>query len=621
MSTPANPCHCPAAGFCELYGLRMSARAHAICSGQSGLPESKAAVYRGNWARAKKPGESPSLIQATDCDYRGEVLRRESCQTCNGKTAERPVFACSIHGECSLSPPRDEAALLWIEADKADKKPPMQFCTLCREREQFTPTPYNRRRFDPARMLPSEHQFNNSVIEFGGRKVMAYRRHWNGACVVVCEIGSDGEPANNNTLKIAAGVAQEDPRLFVFRGRLHVAYTVVRRAGGKLVTDVGYSRLIDTVDGWQVEEEFLPKLPGRQAWEKNWGFFEHDGVLYALYSIHPWRILLVVGDGAQFAYEHKVALPGHDRARRGGASPTLHNGEWYAFAHDVVGSVSRGRQYTASVYTFEAAPPFAPLRATARPTFAADPTERWAPHTPQVIYPSGAYFDATTNRWHMSYGAWDKWAETVEFDGGEIEQALTPLADPYPLSALPNMAKREGLQLLITSYGGSGLSWLTDEIGKQRRVKTPVWRSHLCHWPPLGLRLPTLVLFADPVIAWESMRRRGILQQNARAMLGMRKDDPRVVDPVQAMTEFFDRWTAEPGAVVVRYEDLPGLLPGLWAWLGLRGSPPGWVQRDTQSPTPGSYPAALDDLRERWAKISPPPELAEYRRLEGEASR
>lgn len=602
-----NPCQCSAAGFCEFYGLNMSPRGHSICNGSSGLPESKAAVYRGNWQRAKKPGSS--LADTTDCDYRGEVLRRESCQTCGGKTTERPIYACSIHGECSLSPPRDEAALLWIENDKAGTKPPMQYCTLCREREQFVPTPHNRRRFDPARMLPSEHQFNNSVIDFQGRKIMAYRRHWNGARVVVCEIGGDGEPANNSTLKIAAGVAQEDPRLFVFRGRLHVAYTVVRRSKDRgLMTDVGYSRLMDTVDGWQVEEEFLPKLPGRQAWEKNWGFFEHDGMLFALYSIHPWRIVLVVGDGAQFAYEHKVSFPGHDRARRGGASPALHNGEWYAFAHDVVGSVSRGRQYTASVYTFESAPPFAPLRATARPIFAADPAERWAPHTPQVIYPSGAYFDGAANRWHVSYGNWDKWAETVEFDGGEIEQALTPLADPHPLSALPHMAKREGIQILVASYGGSGLNWLTQAIHEQRRCRTACWDRWLCHYSrPLNLGVPTLVVLADPVIAWESMRARGILQQNAKKMLGVPADDPRVVDPVQAMTEFFDRWTAEPGAVVVRYEDLPGELPRLWAWLGLRGSPPGWVDRTARSPAAGSYPAALDDLRERWAKISPPP--------------
>jgi len=159
----------------------------------------------------------------------------------------------------------------------------------------------------------------------------------------------------------------------------------------------------------------------------------------------------------------------------------------------------------------------------------------------------------------------------------------------------------DGLQVLVTSYGGSGLNWIAGEIGKQRRVTTPTWDQYLCHWPPLGLRLPTLVLLADPVIAWESMRRRDVLQQNARAMVGLRKDDPRVVDPVEAMASYFDRWTADPHAKIVRYEDLPERLPAIWQWLGLRGQPPEFRQRTTEAPS--EYPAGLDALRERWAKL------------------
>lgn len=591
-------CQCDGPGFCELYGLTMSARSHAICSGASGLTPEKEAVYRGNWARAAKPtthGVAP-LITSTDCDHRGPVIRREKCTVCGGRTGERPVYECGIHGECFLSPPNDEAVLHWIEADKAGAKPAKQFCTLCRDRKTFSPQVYEQRRFDPERMLPSEHQFNNSLIMFEGRRVMAYRRGWNSARVVLCEIGDDGQPRNNSSLKIAAGIVQEDPRLFVFRGRLHVAYTVVhRQPQGGIYTDVGYARLIDTVDGWQVEREFLPQYAGRQPWEKNWGFFDHHGELHALYSLTPWRMLRLDGDRAELVLEQRIDFPGPARHRRGGASPILHAGEWYAWAHDVWGDLSRNRLYTASIYTFDAQT-LLPLRATVRPVLRPDPADRWAPHTPEVIYPAGAYHSA--GRWHLSYGDWDRWSAACEFDGGEIERCLAPVADPPPLSSLPYQARREGLELLLTSYGGSGLNWLAEAIDPQRRCRTPAWDRWLCHHArPLPLGVPAVVLLADPVIAWESQRRRGIDQQNARKMLG------HVGDLAAAMAAYLDGWLSAPGATICRYEMLPETLPELWRLLGLRGSPPAWRERQTQRPAPGDYPPILDRLRERWEAL------------------
>ena len=51
------------------------------------------------------------------------------------------------------------------------------------------------------------------------------------------------------------------------------------------------------------EEAELVKLIYNNAWEKNWGFFEHDRELLAVYSISPHRILRIGARGHSGAGE------------------------------------------------------------------------------------------------------------------------------------------------------------------------------------------------------------------------------------------------------------------------------------------------------------------------------
>ncbi len=37
------------------------------------------------------------------CGHRGDRLRDMSCDSCGGKQTRLKVFACAVHGECSLS--------------------------------------------------------------------------------------------------------------------------------------------------------------------------------------------------------------------------------------------------------------------------------------------------------------------------------------------------------------------------------------------------------------------------------------------------------------------------------------------------------------------------------------
>lgn len=59
--------------------------------------------FAGDPARlvAKCPKSQPTSSVPTGCIHRGLTMRAIPCGTCPGKTK---VFACSVHGECTIAP-------------------------------------------------------------------------------------------------------------------------------------------------------------------------------------------------------------------------------------------------------------------------------------------------------------------------------------------------------------------------------------------------------------------------------------------------------------------------------------------------------------------------------------
>jgi hypothetical protein len=93
-------CACPVAGWCTRYRRTMTPRQHQICQGNLLSPE-KCRAMRDQWARQ---GGFGTPLQ-DDCQQRGLVeLRRELCVTCKNTTLVK-VFACAVHGECTLGQP------------------------------------------------------------------------------------------------------------------------------------------------------------------------------------------------------------------------------------------------------------------------------------------------------------------------------------------------------------------------------------------------------------------------------------------------------------------------------------------------------------------------------------
>lgn len=413
-------CNCTEPGFCMTFGRTMTGSRYEICQGRR-LTHERQLDYRRLW---KSQGMMLGYDPPFSCDLRGSTTGTVGCQTCKNQAVQIPVHECPLHGKAILAATNDEAAIEFAEALKRGETPSVWQCNLCKERTTLAVKRLADRRIGPEGLLPSEFQFNNSCIEYAGARLMAYRLRWDDARVVIAELDGNWQPVRNRQLDLKCGLAQEDPRLFIHRGRLHVAYTAVRyepdSKGGKwhMVTDVAYARLAKTADGWAVAEDFYPHYPQRSFWEKNWGFFSHEDQLYAVYSINPYKVLRIDGNRAELVYEH-YGLPGGG-VKRGGASPVRYLGEFYSWYHTVV-----SRIYACELYTFEARPPFRPTRYVRRPMLWPKAKHQPVPTVPHCVYPAGAF--QRDNRWHVSYGYYDYQSRVADFDINDVENALCPV--------------------------------------------------------------------------------------------------------------------------------------------------------------------------------------------------
>jgi FkbM family methyltransferase len=421
-------CNCSQSGYCQTYDRIMSPRMVEICRGEAlksdGTPwtEQQCNIMRANWmAEAWGRGNTESLT----CTYRGEQIGVRNCQTCGHRTETTPLFYCSLFGRCTLK--------TWMVGQQEAT------CAGCGSRKSLKPKLVDRIRVSPSHMLPNEFQFNNSLIRYNGRLLMAYRVGWKDARIAILELSPNGQPIRNSWIALKYGSGQEDPRLFVFQGQLHVSYTAFNkcsnRDGG--YTDLCYARLRETENGWNTDEDINVKYSGRQLWEKNWGFFEYEDELYCVYSISPHKVLKIKnGRGFVIAEtSNPIKKVGN---LHGGAPPVYHRGEFYCFYHRRLG-LSSEKFYSIDLYTFEAKPPFRPSRHIELPILIADRKDRPGETVPHALFPGGAFID-DLHRWTVSFGYYDKWSEIAWWDINDVEACLVAL----PGGPMANIVYRKG---------------------------------------------------------------------------------------------------------------------------------------------------------------------------------
>lgn len=398
-------CQCEAIGYCPVLKRPMSEHHFAICQHQV-LTPAKCEVYQRNWLQLAGVAADPDI-----CPHRGEQVRTETCHVCGNRGKQIPVHKCEVFGECS--PKLHHIGQVEHVCDGCVMKPKPVLATWDKKIDKLIPS-------------PDGQNFNCSLIEFRGRRLLAYRHRWGGARLGLCELDGNWQVKWNTLLQFTReerNVYQEDPRLFIFRGELHVAFTAVQthvQGQPKTMAHVGYARLEEVAPStWQVAASYLPEYEHRQPWEKNWSFFEADNQLWAVYDATSHTVLSIVGGHAKRAYQHKApTIPGNFGSIRGGASPQFWRGEFYSFVH----FRKPPKSYAGGLYTFDAEPPFAPTGYLPYPLLNPNPEHCTNQHASQVVYPCGAAL--LDWRWVISYGAYDKDSRLAAYDVNDVKNAI-----------------------------------------------------------------------------------------------------------------------------------------------------------------------------------------------------
>ena len=186
---------------------------------------------------------------------------------------------------------------------------------------------------DVSRFNPSPRNYNASICRLNDKVWMAYRSHRmdrDGRCEVAICLMKGAEPLDSQWLDLGGATGnehQEDPRLFVFKGSLHVSYSETTFPKGRdYIAVQKYARLKRVGGKWKVAEVFRPHYGDNYAgkMEKNWQFFERDGRLYAIYESAPRHVVIEL-DGDQVVKEYiteGVSWPWGEI--RGGTPPLPH---------------------------------------------------------------------------------------------------------------------------------------------------------------------------------------------------------------------------------------------------------------------------------------------------------
>jgi len=158
----------------------------------------------------------------------------------------------------------------------------------------------------------------------------------------------------------------------------------------------------------------------RRAIEKNWGFFEYENEMYAVYSISPWIIVklkqdeynsnivnakeLYRNDWKSYFFEKKFG------ELRGGASPFLFKNNFYYITQSHI-KTFLGKIYFGSMIEFESEPPFRIKKVSSTPIFKLtkdeylmQPEGRLNKALCAALYPSSVNLECCDSRITLGYG-------------------------------------------------------------------------------------------------------------------------------------------------------------------------------------------------------------------------
>ncbi|MBM2845744.1 MAG: hypothetical protein HW407_1056 [Bacteroidetes bacterium] len=134
-----------------------------------------------------------------------------------------------------------------------------------------------------------------------------------------------------------------------------------------------------------------PRLMANTGHEKNWLWFEHDGIVRLLYTANPHTIY----DTFNFVIGTKHESPGvlwNYGEVRGGTPPIRVGDEYFTFFHSRTKWIPPKCRYHMGCYAFEAKPPFKVTRCTTKPLLSGSELDRRNLGAPLVVFPEGSKF-------------------------------------------------------------------------------------------------------------------------------------------------------------------------------------------------------------------------------------
>lgn len=270
--------------------------------------------------------------------------------------------------------------------------------------------------------------FNPSLLRWRDRLLFCYRAGRGGSRLHIAELDHNLMPGPSTALEISHPLAshgQDDPRLFIHQGQLHVGFVGV--AGDAGPTHMLVARLDER---YRVQSVTYPHYSGRASWEKNWAFFSQGHCICAVYSVRPHTVLRIDGERAVGAGTSLWNPPWSGGAMKGGAAPVLVGDEYWHFFHGTVESgqqvpwgKARDRVYNIGVYCFGAKPPWKPTRCSPAPILWADPKRRPVDFWCDCIFAAGAVLDG--DKWLVSCGVHDSTCSIFEFSHRQLERLMT----------------------------------------------------------------------------------------------------------------------------------------------------------------------------------------------------
>lgn len=225
-----------------------------------------------------------------------------------------------------------------------------------------------------------------------------------------------------------------DPRLYRFGGRLYLYWN----SGWHEPRNCQFLQELEPTSLQPIgSPRELQLRSNRQKLEKNWGLFEDEGRLHAVYSVNPHRVLgfSLAGNGP---IEFDEAAPPRPNpggfaqvhgGLRGGAPPQRVGEHFYSFCHSIENGVS-GYEYVPAVYRFAAQPPFAPADVPLRPLSIEIPSAarrhlpKLNPAIGDIVYPSGAAY--ADGKWVVSIGVDDEHCAIAVLDHDMVVGTLSP---------------------------------------------------------------------------------------------------------------------------------------------------------------------------------------------------